>query len=139
MKPGVEYQSNPPGGKGILLATQPPHNEQRPRKKSSFGCRSTLLTLLALGAIGTCSYSRLSTDTVTTTINGAESHKGKYLIYTDAGTFENTDAWYRGKFSSSDMHNEAVKLKGKKATITKYGWRMPLFSMYENVVELKEE
>ena len=135
MKTLPRHDRDPPEGKGVLLATQPPRNEQPSRRKSSFGCTSSLLTILALG---TCGYSRFSTDTVTTTINGAESHKGEYLIYTDAGTFENTDAWYRGKFNSSDMHNEALKLRGKKVTIPKYGWRIPLFSVYENVVGIKE-
>jgi hypothetical protein len=31
-----------------------------------------------------------------------------------------------------------VRLKGRAVRITKYGWRIPFFSIYENVVEIEE-
>ncbi len=61
----------------------------------------------------------------------------KYLIFTDDGVFENTDVWYRGKFRSSDLQRDAIKLKGKKEEIQKYGWRFGPFSWYENVVGIR--
>ena len=42
------------------------------------------------------------------------------------------------KFNSGTVQNEAVRLKGKTVKIKKYGWRIPLFSEYENVVKIEE-
>ena len=95
-----------------------------------------------IAALGLPTYSYVISDTVRTKINGTEvkrygdNNHDKYLIFTDAGTFENTDAWYRGKFTSSDLQGELVKLKEKEADITKYGWRFGPFSWYENIVDV---
>jgi hypothetical protein len=87
-------------------------------------------------------YSYFTPDTVTTRINEATvkryDKKDVYLAFTEAGVFKNTDAWYRLKFNSSDIQNEIMKLKGKEAEITKYGWRFRPLSMYENIVGVKE-
>ena len=81
-------------------------------------------------------------DTVTTQITGTDTKRystgDKYLINTQATTFENTDAWYRFKFDSSDMQGQAKGLVGKTVEIEKYGWRIPMLSMYENIVEINE-
>ncbi len=81
-------------------------------------------------------------DSVVTVINDTQTKRyGKhdtYLVFTDDGVFKNTDAWYRLKFSSSDLQGRLMKLKGKKVEISKYGWRMPIFSSYENILEIKE-
>ncbi|MBI2668156.1 DUF1523 family protein [Candidatus Woesearchaeota archaeon] len=61
----------------------------------------------------------------------------KYLVFTDAEVFENTDAWYRLKFRTSNLQAELMKLKGKCVEIDKYGWRIPAFSVYENIVGVK--
>jgi len=75
--------------------------------------------------------------------------ESKYLIFTETadGTqrvFENTDsvvecAFDRCKFNSSDVHAKAMaaKEKGLEIDVTAYGFRVPLFSMYENVVSVK--
>ncbi|MCX5913831.1 MAG: DUF1523 family protein [Deltaproteobacteria bacterium] len=60
------------------------------------------------------------------------------LIATDYRPFVNYDVWYRFKFDSGTIQNEAVRLKGKTVKIKKYGWRVPLFSEYENVVKIEE-
>ncbi|MGE5856394.1 MAG: DUF1523 family protein [Syntrophaceae bacterium] len=31
-----------------------------------------------------------------------------------------------------------MRLKGKQVKIWKYGWRIPILSMYENVVKIEE-
>ena len=94
---------------------------------------------VALAGVGVVSY--FVSDTVDTRIIDTQvkryNNSDKYLIYTDSGVFENTDAWYRFKFRSSDLQSQAMKLKGKKARIEKYGWRNGFFSLYENVVEIK--
>ena len=85
-------------------------------------------------------YSYFIPDTVRTRITDAQMTKvdGYFMIATEYRPLVNHDAKYRFKFDSGTVQNEAVRLKGKEVTIRKYGWRIPLFSMYENVVSIKE-
>ena len=85
-------------------------------------------------------YSYFIADTVQTRITDAQMTKvdGRYMIATEYRPFVNYDVWYRFKFNSGTVQNEAVRLKGKVVKIKKYGWRIPLFSRYENVVKIEE-
>jgi hypothetical protein len=85
-------------------------------------------------------YSYFVADTVQTKISDAQMTKvdGRYMIATEYRPLTNYDAWYRFKFDSGTIQNEAVRLKGKTVKIKKYGWRVPLFSEYENVVKIEE-
>ena len=93
-------------------------------------------------AVATAGYSYFVPDTVRTKVNETQvkrySDHDKYLVFTDAGVFENTDAWYRLKFRSSDLQGQLMKLKGKEVDITKYGWRFGPLSWYENIVGVEE-
>jgi hypothetical protein len=62
----------------------------------------------------------------------------RYMIATEYRPFVNYDCWYRFKFNSGNVQNDAIRLKGKMVKIKKYGWRIPLFSAYENVVQIEE-
>ena len=59
-----------------------------------------------------------------------------YLLFTDAGVFENSDSLFRGKFNSSDMQNSIEE--GKTYRLYHYGYRMPFFSAYPNVYKIEE-
>ena len=59
----------------------------------------------------------------------------KYLIYTDIGTFENTDEWLCGKFNSSDIYGR-IKI-GDTYEFTVIGFRIPFLSAYQNIIEVK--
>lgn len=85
-------------------------------------------------------YSYFVADTVVTRITDAQMTKvdGKFMIATEYRPFVNYDAKYRLKFNSGTVQNDAIKLRGKLVKIKKYGWRMPIFSMYENVVKIQE-
>ena len=85
-------------------------------------------------------YSYFVADTVVTRITDAQMTKvdGKFMIATEYRPFVNYDAKYRLKFNSGTVQNDAIKLRGKKVKIKKYGWRLPIFSMYENVVKIEE-
>jgi len=85
-------------------------------------------------------YSYFIPDTVRTRITDAQMAKvdGRFMIATAYRPFVNYDARYRFKFNSGTIQNEAIRLKGKEAKIRKYGWRIPVLSMYENVVSIKE-
>lgn len=85
-------------------------------------------------------YSYFIADTVQTRITDAQMTKvdGRFMIATEYRPLVNEDAWYRFKFDSGTVQNEAIRLKGKNVRMRKYGWRIPLFSMYENVVKIEE-
>ena len=85
-------------------------------------------------------YSYFVADRVVTRITDAQMTKvdGKFMIATEYRPFVNYDVKYRLKFNSGTVQNDAIKLRGKIVRIKKYGWRMPIFSMYENVVKIEE-
>ena len=86
-------------------------------------------------------YSYFVADTVVTRITDAQMTKvdGKFMIATEYRPFVNYDSKYRLKFNSGTVQNDAIKLRGKMVRIKKYGWRIPIFSVYENIVRLEEE
>lgn len=85
-------------------------------------------------------YSYFIADTVQTRITDAQMTKvdGRFMIATEDRPFVNEDAKYRFKFNSGTIQNEALRLRGKTVRIKKYGWRIALFSWYENVVKITE-
>jgi hypothetical protein len=93
-----------------------------------------------LVCILTIFYSYFIPDTVMTRITDAQMTKvdGRFMIATEDRPFVNEDAKYRFKFNSGTIQNEAIRLRGKVVKIKKYGWRIPIFSRYENVVKIEE-
>lgn len=85
-------------------------------------------------------YSYFVADTITTKVTDAQMTKvdGRFMVATEDRPFVNADAKYRFKFNSGTVQNDAVRLKGKTVKIKKYGWRLPVFSMYENIVWIEE-
>ncbi len=59
-----------------------------------------------------------------------------YLIFTDRGVYRNDDAGWFAKFDSSDFYGNLDV--GKTYRIKVYGWRIPIFSMYPNIVRMKD-
>ena len=55
-----------------------------------------------------------------------------YLIFTDHGVFRNDDAGWFMKYNSSDLYGNLDV--GARYDIKVYGWRIPLVSMYPNIV-----
>ncbi|OGW36017.1 MAG: hypothetical protein A2010_01395 [Nitrospirae bacterium GWD2_57_9] len=99
-----------------------------------------LVLFASCGFIVLLLFSYFISDTIETRITDAQMTKvdGRFMIATEYRPFVNYDARYRFKFNSGTLQNEAIRLKGKPVRIRKYGWRMPVFSMYENVVSVKE-
>jgi hypothetical protein len=93
-------------------------------------------------AIAVTGYSYFIPDTIRTKVIETQvkryDNHDKYLVFTDDGVFENTDARYRFKFRSSDLQGKLMKLRGKDVDITKYGWRFGPTSLYENIVAVDE-
>jgi hypothetical protein len=59
-----------------------------------------------------------------------------YLIFTDHGVFRNDDAGWFMKYNSSDVYGDLDV--GKHYRLKVYGWRIPILSMYPNIVHGKE-
>lgn len=80
----------------------------------------------------------------TVTITDKErTHSGseKYLVFGEdfdgnVIVFENSDSLLRGKWDSSNLQGE-LKI-GSTYEITVVGYRVPLFSWYENIISIKE-
>ena len=114
----------------------------RRNRGSNIGTKAAAVVVvggLVVGA-GAVGKSYFSADTIETTIKTTDIKRSgdsdKYLIFTEDGVFQNTDAWHRLKFSSSDLQNEIKDNVGKRVEIKKYGWRFGPFSMYENIVDI---
>jgi len=76
------------------------------------------------------------TDKERVTTGSGDSISSKYLIFTDKETFENSDYMFTGKFNSSDIYGKIEK--GKVYEFDVYGWRLPIFSSYRNILSAKE-
>jgi len=109
-----------------------------PKYSTGFKVKAVLVSLAAIMLL--ILYSYFIPDTIRTRITDAQLTKvdGYFMIATDYRPLVNHDAKYRFKFDSGNVQNEAIRLKGKEVKIRKYGWRIPLFSMYENVVSIKQ-
>lgn len=58
-----------------------------------------------------------------------------YLVFTDVGVFKNSDSIIYGKFNSSDVQGR-LKI-GETYTFTSVGWRVGVFSMYPNIIDVE--
>jgi hypothetical protein len=68
----------------------------------------------------------------------ANGEKNSYanLVYTDQGTFQNTDSYFPLKRNSSDLYGKLHE-KGKYDCVVA-GWRLPIFSTYPSLVRCAE-
>jgi hypothetical protein len=69
-------------------------------------------------------------------IVSSNGRSSKYLIFAEDGVYENTDNLLRMKFDSADIYSQLQK--GKTYMCNIYGWRVPLLSIYPNIVKCKE-
>lgn len=83
---------------------------------------------------------RASETTVTFTVEDKAIKRydddDKYLIYTDSGTYEITDSLVYWRWDSSDLYGR-IKV-GETYEAKVYGWRIPIFSSYKNIVLVEE-
>ena len=98
------------------------------------------IVLLLVGAITMSVVINTTTSYETFTVTGKErvttKDSSKYLVYTNTTTFEVTDTWIYGRFSSSDFYGQVTVGKTYRAKVQ--GWRVPFFSMYQNILTLEE-
>jgi len=100
-------------------------------------------TMLAAVALTSTGCSQVNQREVTVTVEEkervCESGNGgcKYLIFTDQGTFQNSDSLLEGKFDSSDVYSD-LKV-GKTYVVKVAGFRQGILSMYPNIIEVVAE
>jgi hypothetical protein len=101
----------------------------------------TLIIIIAV-LVGTCGAYQCGTqDTTVRKVTGKENvvhgDSSKYLIYTEKGEpLENTDTIFHGKFNSSTFYNRLESGSCYKFDV--YGFRMPIFSAYRNIIGYEE-
>jgi hypothetical protein len=66
------------------------------------------------------------------TTGSGQSMESKYLIFTDRETFENVDSVLGWKFNSSDVYGRIAA--GQVCTFDVAGFRIPILSMYRNIL-----
>lgn len=106
-----------------------------------------LIAILVVGSIGFGISANFNEHSYTVTITDKErvynDNGSKYLIFgedTETGetqVFENTDSLIKGKFNSSDFYGNLKE--GETYKITVVGYRIPLFSWYENIIKYEKE
>jgi len=93
---------------------------------------------------GSCAGYNFGTEfTKTVTIADIEATRGQsgnLYLFSDANgnVYQVEDSYLRFHFSASDVYFKIKKLVGKRVNVTGYGWRMPLFSTYPNVVRINK-
>lgn len=75
---------------------------------------------------------RLWTDTSGGGDSGVQT---TLLVGTDKGTFKVDDTIVYGRFRSSDVYG-ALR-EGETYDFKVYGWRLPFFSTYKNIIEVR--
>lgn len=84
--------------------------------------------------------SHMSKDSTTFTVTEKErvvtSEDSYYLVFNGVDAFKNSDDLWQLKFNSSTLHSQLQV--GKTYTCDKNFWRVPLLSMYENLLSCKE-
>ena len=101
---------------------------------------------LIIGAVAmptVIEYSNTNSYTVIVTDKQIKrkDEKDIYLVFTklengETRVFKNEDAFFKGKFNSSDVQ---AKLEiGHTYDIDTYGYRIPFMSMYENIFKVEE-
>jgi hypothetical protein len=104
-----------------------------------------LVGLVVISSVGTSIAAHFDRDTYIGIVTEKQikryNEQDKYLIFTklsngEVRVFENTDSLIEGKFNSSDVYGSIEK--GKTYKFETYGWRLPFFSAYENIIGAKE-
>lgn len=65
----------------------------------------------------------------------ANGDKNTYanLVYTDKGTFQNSDSWFPSKHNSSDLYGKLYEKGTFECEIV--GWRWPVFNVYPDLIK----
>ena len=97
-----------------------------------------LLIVLSIGfnffySIGTRAT---ATFTATKTERVLHNDSSKYMVFTDTEVYENTDSLLNWKWNSSDIYATLLPHHTYQAEV--YGFRIPFFSTYRNILSVKD-
>lgn len=104
-----------------------------------------LIVLLTMCMVSLSGCGWLSNKTIITTVTNVETKRGsgedasdKYIVFTPAGVFENTDSLIKWKWDSSDLQNKLAEAKADRTSVklTYYWVRNSFLSWYQNIVEV---
>lgn len=105
-----------------------------------------LILLLAIGSqmvfnFNDTEYTITITDKERIYEGSGDGSSSKYLVFGDdengdSLVFENTDCFIRGKWNSSNLQGKMKE--GNTYKITVVGYRVPFFSMYQNIIKIEE-
>lgn len=117
---------------------------RRGLSKNAFNAAAVGVLIVGIGGCNAL-YQYGTKGDVTIKVTGKErivtgsgdTTSSKYLVWGThengrVETFENTDAWLQGKFSSSDLQGKLNEGETYDAKV--YGWRIPFLSQYRNIV-----
>jgi len=118
------------------------------KKVKSLGPGMFITGGLVLG-VGMCNVDHLNRDTYQVKVVGTETkkdnQKDRYLAFTtdlktpyEVRVFENVDSTLEFKWNSSNLQTKLMDAQQNHKTceIRAYGFRMPLFSSYKNIVDV---
>jgi hypothetical protein len=100
-----------------------------------------VLTLVGLIVYNIAWFSSVKEVTITVSDkeriveSDGDGSSSKYLIFTENGTFENTDSFWFWKWNSSDFQGKLHVDSTYNVKVV--GWRIPFLSMYPNIIEIK--
>lgn len=118
----------------------PPKNLENCNMKKIIIALVLVLIIIALTDFNDKEYTVTVTDKERVTYQKGDRIENRYLVYCkdkngNIHVFENTDCLFRWKFNSSDVY--AKLEEGKEYKLTVVGYRIPVFSCYENIVKVE--
>lgn len=116
-------------------------NRRRTPEYIAIGIIAFVLLIVAVG--GCTSYNKTETiqnvmvtgkESVTTSNSeGGSDHE--YRVYTNKGTFVVKDSLWHTRFNSADVYGRLKE--GQTYDCVVYGWRIPFFSSFKNILSCK--
>lgn len=89
--------------------------------------------------VGACAVPYAKTDSVTILVKDKESINTEdgheYRVSTDQGTFVMKDTILHGRFDTADEYGALDR--GQRYHCEKFGFRIPLFSSFENLINCR--
>ena len=99
-------------------------------------CVGAIVALDAWYAYGTADSVIITVTKTERVVSGSGDRiSTKYLVFTEAETYKNTDSLWYLKWDSSDIQGKLIS--GQEYQVKVYGWRIPFMSVYRNIVELE--
>jgi len=108
------------------------------KRSPLFYLKWTVLSIIILMISGFLWFNYITIETINDVrISNMEVKDGRFLVLTNKGAFKNVDSMLHFKTRSADIQGKAVP--GDVVEITVYGVRIGIFSVYQNVLSIKQK